>query len=288
MKEFSPSVDSIDTQFGDVSRRAISTGGERGDRFEKEADRAADAVSMGRAPVFDFSRIAVNPSATEGMSELESVGDETEIAAPEALAAAEDMQFEQEGELMRKAIHEGGVEVEPPGVRDVLRLQGQPLDDGTRQSMEKRFGLDLGKVRIHTDESAKQSARALDAHAYTVGNDIVFGSGEYEPHTERGQHLLSHELAHTVQQRTVSPQLLQRAEFGTYVSKKGDQNYLDAGARYYTDWGFPNVKRVSTVKDVLDDLDRSRGVIDKFRIVSHGNFAGLELGAVPGLTEPAG
>ena len=164
------------------------------------------------------------------------------------------MQFEQEGALMRKAVHEGGVDVEPPGVRDVLQLQGQPLDDGTRQSMEKRFGLDLGKVRIHTNESATQSARALDAHAYTVGNDIVFGSGEYEPHTERGQHLLSHELAHTVQQRTASPQLLQRAEFGTYVSKKGDQKYLDAGARYYTDWGFPNVKRVTTVKDVLDDL----------------------------------
>ncbi len=79
----------------------------------------------------------------------------------------------------------------------------------------------------------------------------------------------------------VSVARMQRAEHGTYVSTKGDSSYLDAGAQFYRTWGHPNVKRVSTMADVLDDLDRSRGAIDKFRIVSHGTRLGLELGLLP-------
>jgi hypothetical protein len=145
------------------------------------------------------------------------------------------------------------------------------------------FGIDFGDVRIHTDDSAHQSARGFNAHAFTLGNNIAFGRGEYAPQTTRGRHLLAHELAHVVQQRDSDESELQCAEFGTYVSTKGDANYLDAGAQYYKEWGFPNVKRVSSVKDVLDDLDRSRGTIDTFRIVSHGRSEGIELGGVQGL-----
>jgi hypothetical protein len=66
--------------------------------------------------------------------------------------------------------------------------------------MESRFGHDFSRVRVHTDADAAQSARSIDARAYTSGGDIVFGSGEYAPHTFAGQTLLAHELAHVVQQ----------------------------------------------------------------------------------------
>lgn len=76
-------------------------------------------------------------------------------------------------------------------------------------------------------------------------------------------------------------QRLQRAEHGTYVSNLGGSPYLDAGEQFYRTWGHPNIKRVSNMKQVLDDLDTSKGMIEKFRIVSHGSSVGLELGLLP-------
>lgn len=79
-------------------------------------------------------------------------------------------------------------------------------------------------------------------------------------------------------------QRLQRAEHGTYVStlsKTGGPEYLDAGAAFYRTWGHPNVKRVSNTKQILDDLDTSKGMIERFRIVSHGDDTGIELGLLP-------
>jgi hypothetical protein len=88
----------------------------------------------------------------------------------------------------------------PPVVHEVLRSPGRPLDAYTRAFMEPRFGHDFGKVRVHSDAKAGESARTVDALAYTVGQDIVFGAGQYAPGTIPGQRLLAHELAHTVQQ----------------------------------------------------------------------------------------
>lgn len=92
----------------------------------------------------------------------------------------------------------------PASVREVLSKNGQPLDAPTRAFMEPRFGHDFGQVRVHADAAAAESARAVRARAYTVSGNIVFGDGEFSPHTARGSELLAHELAHTVQQRTVS------------------------------------------------------------------------------------
>lgn len=88
----------------------------------------------------------------------------------------------------------------PQVVHEVLNSPGKPLDTGTRALMDPRFGYDFGKVRIHTDEKAAESARAVNALAYTVGQNIVFGAGQYEPGTSAGKRLLAHELVHTVQQ----------------------------------------------------------------------------------------
>jgi hypothetical protein len=88
----------------------------------------------------------------------------------------------------------------PPIVDEVLRSPGQPLDSTTRAFMEPRFGFDFSGVRVHTDRSALESAHAVSAQAYTVGQHIVFGAGRYAPGTEAGHRLLAHELAHTIQQ----------------------------------------------------------------------------------------
>ncbi len=89
----------------------------------------------------------------------------------------------------------------PPLVHEVLRSPGQPLDAATRAVMEPRFGHDFSKVRVHTDTRANESANAVDALAYTVGPQIVFGAGRYRPGSTTGRQLLAHELTHVVQQR---------------------------------------------------------------------------------------
>lgn len=83
---------------------------------------------------------------------------------------------------------------------EVLRAPGARLDPGICALMEERLGHDLSAVRVHTDERAAASARAVDALAYTVGSSIVFDRGRYAPHAAEGRRLLAHELVHTVQQ----------------------------------------------------------------------------------------
>ena len=88
-------------------------------------------------------------------------------------------------------------------VKDVLSSRGgRPLDPGTSQLMTQRLGEDFSDVRVHTDSAASESARAVNAHAYTVGSDIVFQSDRYAPESDTGRRMLAHELTHVVQQRS--------------------------------------------------------------------------------------
>jgi hypothetical protein len=88
----------------------------------------------------------------------------------------------------------------PSAVHEVLNSSGRPLDPGTRSFMESRFGFDFSGVRVHTDARASESAREVNALAYTLGSDIIFGPGEYSPDSVSGKLLLAHELTHVVQQ----------------------------------------------------------------------------------------
>lgn len=118
----------------------------------------------------------------------------------------------------------------PEHVRSAIGSTGWPLDAGTRNFFEPRLGYDLGRVRIHTGSTAAQSARMVVARAYTLGNDIVFGSGEYSPETERGRTLLAHELAHTTQQTDRSTAIKRTPTFGTSTDRIHD-DLLDRYAR---------------------------------------------------------
>jgi len=86
------------------------------------------------------------------------------------------------------------------GKEDAPAGDSRPLPAAVRSMFEERFGEDFSGVRIHTSTGAAESARALDAAAYTVGRDVVFDAGKYNPHSRQGQHLLAHELTHVVQQ----------------------------------------------------------------------------------------
>lgn len=94
----------------------------------------------------------------------------------------------------------GQVNAVPDAVTQTLAAHGSPLEPALRQDMEHRFGHDFSQVKIHADGAAGQSARAVNAQAYTVGSDIVFGAGRFAPATHAGRRLLAHELTHVIQQ----------------------------------------------------------------------------------------
>lgn len=106
---------------------------------------------------------------------------------------------------MQRAVGNTGAaalaEEQSPVLDVVGRGGGAPLGDGVRADMETRLGSDFSDVRVHTDGKAHESATSVNAQAYTVGSDIVFQSGSYDPGSSAGQHMLAHELTHVVQQR---------------------------------------------------------------------------------------
>jgi uncharacterized protein DUF4157 len=93
----------------------------------------------------------------------------------------------------------------PPSVDEVLRTPGEPLEAAEQRFMESRLGHDFGRVRVHSDARAAESARAVGAVAFTAGPHIVFGSDRYPPRSARDHGVLAHELVHVVQQRQVGP-----------------------------------------------------------------------------------
>lgn len=108
---------------------------------------------------------------------------------------------EEQARRMQRQEAGAGPASAPPIVHDVLNSPGRPLDGGVRSFLEPRFGHDFSGVRIHTDSRAAESARSVNALAYTVGRDIVFASGQFAPESPDGKRLLAHELTHVVQQQ---------------------------------------------------------------------------------------
>ena len=152
-----------------------------GNPFEHEADRVAARIVGAPAPVGLLQRAC----ACGG-----TPGPDGECAACKARRLA----------LERSAV-EPGPAYAPPVVHEVLASAGRPLDPQTRGHFGPRLGIDLDGVRVHDDARAAESAAAVDAHAYTVGDDVVFAAGRYRPGDGEGRHLLAHELAHVAQAR---------------------------------------------------------------------------------------
>src|SRR5438874_5988429 len=164
--------------------------GPAGDRFEQEADRVAESVMRMPYPGMSVAAAPLQISRKCAVCERE----------------------EKDERLQKKTDGPVGTSLgaAPASVHAALRSPGQPLDAASRAYFEPRFGQEFGNVRVHTGMSAARSAREVSAHAYTVGQNIVFAAGRFAPGTHEGRRLIAHELTHVVQQ-SGSAATLQRA-----------------------------------------------------------------------------
>jgi hypothetical protein len=151
------------------------------DAYEHEADRIADQVMR-------------TPEGTSARPRPTPLGQ----AIQRKCSACED---EERGTIQREGGHDVSLPTGTPAAIDSLRSSGgSPLPASVRSFFEPRFGHDFSAVRVHTDQRAGQTARGLQARAFTIGRDVVFGAGEYQPDTSAGRRLLAHELVHVMQQ----------------------------------------------------------------------------------------
>jgi len=148
------------------------------DPLEHEADRIADQVMHMPAP--GLAPTAVSPQISRKCAACEE--EEEKLQKKEAGTA------------------EASLSEAPASVHEALRSPGQPLDGATRSYFEPRFGRDFSSVRVHSGPAAAQSARDVNAHAYTVGHNIAFDSGRFAPGSQEGRRLIAHELSHVLQQ----------------------------------------------------------------------------------------
>ena len=197
---------------------------EPGDQYEQEADRVAEEVMRMPEPRIqracpeceeEKEKVQTKPLADQITPLVQrQVKPEEEEEKEESVQTklTSDMQVQQQAtepeEEEEEPVQAKAVPGRPPIVTpsvqsqiNALRGGGQPLPTVVRKFFKPRFGYDFGTVRIHTDARAAETARALNARAFTVGSDIVFGAGQCAPGTLEGKRLLGHELAHVIQQQ---------------------------------------------------------------------------------------
>lgn len=178
--------------------------GQPGDKYEQEADRVAEQVMRMLEPQVQ----------RKGCLSCSDINEEEQIQTKPITQQITPMVQRQEAELEEEDEEEilqtKGVPGQTPEVtRNVqmninnLRGAGKPLPESERSFFETRLGYDFSQVRVHSGSRAEQLTRAVNARAFTVGRDVVFGARQYAPETNIGQRLLAHELTHVVQQRFV-------------------------------------------------------------------------------------
>jgi hypothetical protein len=195
--------------------------GQPNDKYEQEADRVAEQVM--RMPEPRLQR-QVEPEEQEEETlqakrlteqitplvqrQVEPEEEEEEEAVQTKLADGMQMQRQEEPEeeeeepIQTKQVSTRASEVTPNLASRIQSLKGggQPLPRSVRAFFEPRFGHNFSQVRVHTDAEAAETARVLNAQAFTTGHNVIFGAGQYGPGTSTGNRLLSHELTHVIQQ----------------------------------------------------------------------------------------
>jgi hypothetical protein len=196
--------------------------GQPGDIYEQEADRVAEQVM----------KMAVPPVQRQPQEEEEKKEEEQVQAKPIAeqitplvqLQPEEEEEKEEELQTKEAAGQSGEVSSGLESRINAMKGGGQPLPASTRAFFEPRFGHDFSNVRIHTDAPAAETARALNARAFTMGREVVFGAGRYAPVTTKGKQLMAHELTHVVQQGTIP-------SWGRIASMQASaQSQMDSGS----------------------------------------------------------
>ena len=171
--------------------------GQPGDVYEQEADQVAEQVM--RMPEFGVQRQPIE----EGEEEQIQAKPITEQITPLVQRQVEEEEEEEEL-LQTKGLHSQSHEIKPDLTTRIQSMKGggHPLPKSTRSFFEPRFRQDFSQVRVHTSTKAEETAKSLNAKAFTLGRDIAFGSMQYAPESTEGKQLLAHELAHTIQQRS--------------------------------------------------------------------------------------
>lgn len=194
--------------------------GKSGDKYEQEADAVADKV-VNKKDLFGGQPFIPPSPSIQRTQEASAPQEESETIQEKPIsesitplvqkkeAEKEDVQLSQEEQEIQKAEEEEVQQQNDGAARNTSQLEsqlssskggGSPMDAATKGSMESGFGADFGNVRIHNDSSAVQMNKDLGAKAFANGNDIYFNEGQYNPSSKEGQHLLAHELTHTIQQ----------------------------------------------------------------------------------------
>jgi outer membrane protein OmpA-like peptidoglycan-associated protein len=173
-------------------------------RSTRRTTATPEPLTVAPAVPFGLDRVPVHPAGPPPTSSQAGSAAVLQRCADHACPSG-GCGHEDEAEVHRQAdsARDGpATESVPAEVLDVVRSPGPPLALATRRFLEPRFGHDLGHVRVHTGAAAGRAARAVAARAYTIGRDVVFGDGQYDPDGPAGQRLIAHEMAHVVQQRT--------------------------------------------------------------------------------------
>jgi hypothetical protein len=189
--------------------QAKLTIGKPNDIYEQEADRVADQVMRMSEESLVSSHLTLGRKEDEFAQAKPMAEQITPLVQRQVDEEEEPMQtkliqcqVEEEEEIQAKQAGNRAPAVSPNIESSInsLRGGGQPLSESTRSFFEPRFGTDFSHVRVHHDSHAANTARAVNAKAFTTGKDIVFGPGQYSPEIDSGNHLLAHELTHVVQQ----------------------------------------------------------------------------------------
>jgi hypothetical protein len=131
--------------------------------------------------------------------------------------------------------------------------------------------LDFGSVRIHADAQAAESARHINAQAFTVGHHIVFDAGEYAPQTISGQRLLAHELTHVVQQGNQGFSIQRKEKTPCAVHAYDNSNPKDTAVIPKSGIGVSSVANlVSKVNAYVDNAENSCSCVNRLEINGHG------------------
>ena len=170
------------------------------DSYEQEADRVADRVMA-------TPEAAVSAGATPHGIQRACAACEEESLQRQPLEEEEELQAKRRDGTQTPAIGPAlGAQISG------LRGGGKPLPAADRHFFEPRFGRDFSAVRVHTDNRSADLARSINARAFTLGSDVVFGQGEYQPDSDRGRRLMAHELTHVLQQGAGATSHVRRQE----------------------------------------------------------------------------
>ena len=168
------------------------------------------------------------------------------------------------GILMRKARDDNGVaEGADEAVAAASSSSGSALPETLQGKFEESLGVDLSEVRVHTGGASEASASAVGAKAYTVGQDIHFGAGHFDPSSQAGEHLLAHEVAHTVQQRGAIPTRQNKLEVSTpgdYAEVEADRaaDAMISGRSAQISSASGGVTSRAVIRRVLDDSQKKK------------------------------